>query len=335
MQGQYPQMIYTQSPYQMVTQAGCSVGYGNIFPSNTQVSHLRQPQLFDSPVMVQPSSVSVINSPNNPVFGYLGVDYANNMMVASTQSSPVEHSTTALFSPSYVTSVVPSAVKTSMVPCLYINQNPSGCTVPQNISCNIRPVPIQNEIPNATVAIPSTPLRTCSIDTSMSERATEASGKSVNVTTESMQRIRAGLDFSNDSEDWYSSKINYSEYVHGSGSNLYVTWSKSAYDLKYVLESHNLEVLCILNTDDDSIFNVVFDNHLTARRAFIKQRSILLRMVPPKNSKKNWLKSASPKFLVKYETRRRLRVREGKALSHAIVGDLVMSNCENRTGCII
>jgi len=38
---------------------------------------------------------------------------------------------------------------------------------------------------------------------------------------------------------------------------------------------------------------------------------------------------------VKYETHKRLRVREGRAVSHGIVGELLMSNFEDQSGCII
>jgi len=86
---------------------------------------------------------------------------------------------------------------------------------------------------------------------------------------------------------------------------------------------------------DDGIFNVVFENHLNARKAFLMQREIRLRMVPPKDSRRHWLRNPSPKYLVKFETRCRLVVKKGKAEFHDIVGDLLMLNCQQEKGSII
>lgn len=65
------------------------------------------------------------------------------------------------------------------------------------------------------------------------------------------------------------------------------------------------------------------------------QREIRLQMLPPKNTNRNWLRNPSPKFLVKFETKCRLVVRKGKAERHYIVGDLLMSNCQEQKGCLI
>lgn len=82
---------------------------------------------------------------------------------------------------------------------------------------------------------------------------------------------------------------------------------------------------------DDGIFNVVFENHLSARKAFLMQGEIRLRMVPPKGSHRNWFRHPSPDFLVKYETRRRLVAKKRKA----VVGSFLMSNSQQQKGCII
>jgi len=80
---------------------------------------------------------------------------------------------------------------------------------------------------------------------------------------------------------------------------------------------------------------VIFAAHNNARKAFLMQREIKLRMVPPKNSSRNWLRNPSPKFLVKFETRCRLVVKKGKAECQEIVGDLLMTHYHKQKGCIV
>jgi len=88
----------------------------------------------------------------------------------------------------------------------------------------------------------------------------------------------------------------------------------------------NFEVVRVHETCDDTVFNVVFESHASARKAFTMQRTIRLRMVPPKDSSFKWLRNPSPKFVVKYETKRTLVMKKGKAESHDIVGELLLSN---------
>jgi len=127
----------------------------------------------------------------------------------------------------------------------------------------------------------------------------------------------------------------YKEYNHNGGSNLFISWNGAESELLRKLQNFKLEVRIVSRTCDDGIFDVVFENHLNARKAFLKQCEIRLRMVPPKDSCRNWLRNPSPKFLVKFETRCRLVVKKGKAEFHDTVGDLLMLNCQQRKGCII
>jgi len=101
------------------------------------------------------------------------------------------------------------------------------------------------------------------------------------------------------------------------------------------LRHFKFEVGHVHGTSDDTVFNIVFESHASARKAFTMQRTIRLRMVPPKKSRFKWLRNPSPKFLVKYETKRALVMRKGKAESHDIVGELVMSNWKEHKGCLV
>jgi len=135
----------------------------------------------------------------------------------------------------------------------------------------------------------------------------------------------------------YMECFSYTEEQHERYSNLYVNWTGTADQLRYELELRSLEVNSIQVTTIKDLWNVVFDSHSSARKAFTTQREIKIRMVPPRRSRKNWYRNPSPKFLVQYETKCRLDVREGKALGHDLVGVLLMSksSCQERKGCHI
>jgi len=91
----------------------------------------------------------------------------------------------------------------------------------------------------------------------------------------------------------------------------------------------------VLDTRVESLHNVVFYDHSTARKAFTTQRDMCLRMIPPRKSDRNWLRSPAPKFIVKFETMKRLLVRNGRARKHEAVGELLMSDSKNQRGCLI
>jgi len=138
-----------------------------------------------------------------------------------------------------------------------------------------------------------------------------------------------------DVENLWLGNGSYEEYNHNGSSNLFISWHGSESELLIKLQDYKLEVRNVSRCCDDGIFNVVFENHLNARKAFLMQREIRLRMVPPKDSRRHWLRNPSPKFLVKFETRCRLVVKKGKAEFHDIVGDLLMLNCQQEKGTII
>jgi len=135
--------------------------------------------------------------------------------------------------------------------------------------------------------------------------------------------------------DLWPGSCNYTESELNAGSSLFVSWCGLQSELVGNLRNFQFEVMHVHETCDDTVFNVVFVSHAIARKAFTKQRTIRLRMVPPKKSRFKWLRNPSPMFLVKYETQRTLVVKKGKAESHDIVGELLMSNCKEHRGCLV
>jgi len=136
-------------------------------------------------------------------------------------------------------------------------------------------------------------------------------------------------------ESLWVGNCSYKECNLNGGSNLFITWKGTESELLLKLQDYNLEVRTASKCNNEGIFNVVFENHLSARKAFLMQRDLRMKMVPPKGSHRNWLRNPSPKFLVKFETKCRLVVKNGKAECHEIVGDLLMSSCQQQKGCII
>jgi len=135
----------------------------------------------------------------------------------------------------------------------------------------------------------------------------------------------------------YKKNFSYTEETHGKHSNLYVNWAGKMAQLRHKLELQSIEVHTIQKTAIKDLWNVVFDSHSGARRAFTSQREIKIRMVPPRGSKKKWFRNPGPKFLVQYETKCRLDIRGGKAVVHNLVGTLLMSTSSSQgyTGCHI
>jgi hypothetical protein len=142
------------------------------------------------------------------------------------------------------------------------------------------------------------------------------------------------IGFKEDNDIWDDS-IEYTEWDQNGESNLFITWAGLNSDLLAKLRRESLEVRFCFRTAKKDLFNVVFKDHVNARKAFTSQVEIRLRMIPPRCSTHNWFKSPSPKFLVKYETKFRLTLRSGKASSHNIVGEFLMSNFEEKSGCYI
>jgi len=136
-----------------------------------------------------------------------------------------------------------------------------------------------------------------------------------------------------DDEDLWDAGFDYFEWSRDGGSNLFITWEGQKSHLVANLRLQNLEVSNCFSTGKPNVFNVVFQDHNNARIAFTTQRQIHLRMLPPRKSTRKWFRRPSPSFLVKYETKIRLTIRSGKASSHDIVGEFLMTNFEEKKGC--
>lgn len=208
--------------------------------------------------------------------------------------------------PSTPCTPMPYVMQSSFVPpVLHFSDNVLSTNIPAQISCSINPTQEASAIAH----------------TEMTD--THASDKMVCKPCE------------REVESLWIGNCSYKECNHNGGSNLFITWNGTDSELLSKLQHYKLEVRTASKCSTDGIFNVVFENHLNARKAFLMQRDVRLKMVPPKGSHRNWLRNPSPKFLVKFETRCRLVVKKGKAECHEIVGDLLMSNCQQQKGCII
>jgi len=225
-------------------------------------------------------------------------------------NSPMITSTPYTFNPSSY--IYPSFIP----PVLNLNNKySSGCAMPEQISCSLRQVAVQ---PGNNPAVGGSPKE-------VSKSSTYHLGK----------WQEENQDWGNEIDNLRVGNCDYKEYLYDGGSNLFVSWPGTVLELLGNLQKHDLQVRLICKTNDKGILNVIFENHINARRAFIMQREIQLRMIPPINSHRNWLRNPSPKFVVKFETKCRLVVKKGKAECHEIVGDLLMSNCQEKKGCLI
>jgi len=203
--------------------------------------------------------------------------------------------------------------------------NARGCSVPSEIKCS------SNGMTELTVTStpgqPQLELDTAKVNTHIN---IDPLHQTITYNQQSPKKKR--------SEGYiHTESFSYSCEEHERHSNLYVNWTGRADQLRDILELKSLEVHSIESTAIKDLWNVVFDSHSSAKKAFTTQREIKIRMVPPRKSKKNWIRNPSPKFLVQYEIKCRLDVREGKALAKDLVGVLLMSRSsgDERKGCHI
>jgi len=241
---------------------------------------------------------------------------ASPSVVSSAVSTPIVSYSTPGYSITnpygyYSTPVLSSASCTPMQyamtcaelpPLLNLNSNVQAGVIPQRISCNITgpdlsSCPSASETPASDYVAPSDP-----------KAETEAEPEK--------------------EDNLWPGTCNYAEYQRNGGSNLFITWSGPKAKLVEQLHNFKLDVRDVLSTSDPNVCNVIFESHPIARKAFTMQNQIRLRIVPPKNSHRIWLRNPSPKFLVKFETKCKLVVRKGKAECHDIVGELLK-------GCLI
>jgi len=246
---------------------------------------------LSTPESYQASSSVVSSAVNTPVSSY-GIPVYNN---------PYGYFSTPVLSSASCTPMQYSMACPELPPLLNLNNNLPAGIIPQRISCNIIG-PELSECPSAA----ETPSSDC-----------------VSPSIPNMEETPE-----TEEENLWQGSCNYGEYQRNGCSNLFITWSGSTAKLVEKLQSFKLEVQDILSTSDENVCNVIFQSHPIARKAFTMQYQMRLRIVPPKNSRRIWLRNPSPRFLVKFEAKCKLVVRKGKAESHDIVGELL-------PGCLI
>jgi len=165
---------------------------------------------------------------------------------------------------------------------------------------------------------------------------TTSSNLHINIAPTQQASRNSPLNLRREGAIW-TENFSYVEEKHERHSNVYVNWSGTADQLRNELVRKSLKVHSIRITPIKGLWNVVFDSHQSARKAFNTQREIKVRMVPPRSSKRHWFRNPSSNFLVKYETNCRLAIRARKALTSDLVGELLMSgsNSEEQKGCYI
>jgi len=229
--------------------------------------------------------------------------------------STPEHSTTSC------STMTSSCSNADVVPILKLRgDNSPRCPMPTYLSCSIHgglASGRHSSVPENQMAVPET------------SRILMKPNKTINRTSPLQERgeLIKGNVLKKEEHLW-KGNLDYAEIQRDGCSNLFITWYGSVTEIGDIYRNFNVIIVEVLKTTDKSIHNVIFDSHTTARKAFIMQKRIRLRAVPPKNSSRNWLRSPSPEFLVNFETKRRLVVRKGRAQCHEIVGDLLK-------GCLI
>jgi len=312
-QAAYQQVSYDPQNYQNfpTPQVGAPIpGYMNMLPYQLQQTPITTSQI-QLPYNVYPvQEQSLATGEDLMVWSPTLKTTANSMNTTPSldcSNMPANINSYGYVNSSMVPSTPSTPEKSSVVPPTFnLTDNEPNPNLPDKISCNINPNP-----------------RKCALP------------KREGTSTSESDKIEVSMPYKKEEENLWQGNCSYEDNTHSGGSNLYISWKGTESDLHRKLQEYKLEVVSLSRCSSDGIFNVVFKNHLSARKAFLMQRQIKMRMVPPKGSHRNWLRNPSPKFPVKFETRCRLVVKTGKADSHDTVGDLLMSNCHKQKGCII
>jgi len=257
-----------------------------------------------------PTSTAGVTSVGEPMLcsPTLGTTSSSQQACSNLFSNPTSNTSVGCFMPGYVSSYgyvggsssvvaptppiqMPFVMQTSFMPQFHPNNNLLYTSIPDPSSYSSSSVPVPPVLQNNE----STFTHLCN-------------------NMEKSKALKRGV------QNVWLGNCSYEEFNHGGCSNLFITWEGTDSELLRKLRHYRLKVRSVFGTRDDSIFNVVFDCHLDARKAFLMQCEIRLTMVPPKGSVRNWLRNPNPKYLVKYETRCRVVVKKGKAECNDIVG---------------
>jgi len=289
-------VVYPAQDYRPVPQNWSHV-------SNTAVPYIVNPMVWNlesqEASSVAPSTVSTpvvcFSSP-----GYVTC-YVNTPVLSSASCTPI---TSSMICP-------------EVPPLNLVESSTQGSGYPCGISCNINS--------GSVSSVPGTPstVDATSANSGKNKPATSAYSYPLQEAIENVQRTRAAEGI-----NLWTGGLNYEEYQLNGGSNLFITWSGAKEALVDKLKSFKLKVREVLSTRDKNICNVIFESHPIARKAFTMQQQICVRIVPPKNSQRVWFRNPSPTFLVKFETKCELPLRQGKAECHDLVGYL-------QKGCLV
>jgi len=260
----------------------------NLVYPMTQVGTSNNTYMIPALFTNQNSPVGVLASPvMTPILSYTNTpgytESPRNMNTSVLLCTPQSCNT-----PMQINSCQPTvAASLEMPPMLNLyNQNPTAVSYPSQASCNIQLAPVRS-VPNS---ISSGKLLPKKADVHLATLQTRNLNTNPVLSPKSKSNDQSIKEISsrNDCEDWdiWDERCEFMEWKEG-GSNLFVTWTGQKKHLLAKLRCQNLEVRHCFITRSANIFNVIFEDHTHARKAFMSQRETHIRMVPPKNSTRN------------------------------------------------
>jgi len=240
------------------------------------------------------------------------------------------------FSPTQINNGFTTGAASLDIPAFELTNQTSSVVYPSHVSCNISHAPL----PTILKSYPRNESKSKREDAESKIAQKDVLNNNPGFSPQGKLPDETGKEESvdeilEDDKNVWNASCDYKEFRKDGLSNVFITWAGSKSKLLAKLRQHDLNAELCLTTSDADVFSVVFEDHKIARKAFTSQREIHLKMVPPRPSSRSWFRSPSPNFLVKYETKFRLTVRSGKAKSHSIVGELLMSNFDENKGCYI
>jgi len=304
--GQPQQVIYSTQQCQSIPQNSSG---NTTSPTAAPCVMYPLPCLQQSNPKVNRASSVISSTASTPLWscyspGYVNA-YVNTPAISCTSCTPQQCSKTYLDVPPVLN---------------IIQRNIQSSNFPQQMSCNIN----MNQVQRGRQDVSR---KTSSIISATDSNSQNKPKASLSSHFHDLKEKFKSTPVKEDESVWVGN-LKYEEYRRNGASNLFITWPGPKSELIEKLRKFNLEVRDVLGTSDSNICNVIFQTHPIARKAFTMQNKIRLRIVPPKNSDRMWLRNPSPTFLVKYETKCRLVVKTGKAECHDIVGELL-------EGCLI
>jgi len=227
--------------------------------------------------------------------------------------------------------LTPAASNATPMAKMYSTPNSESNMIPNQRTCNITSAPLWSRQKKGATAAAHALDSIChgkqlEADTSFSQPP---------MNNFSEQSTEGSEPSRNEGDDIWVGECTFKELQGEGCSNLFATWHGSRLELVAKFNHLQMDAKIIERTLDPNVYNVVFETHTNARRAFYIQKEIRVRMVPPKQSHRNWLRNPSPSYVVKFETKYRMQIRRGKSTSHEIVGTFLMSNFSERKGCNI